>query len=53
MENIERNLPATNTNTERCGQINSGHTAGIRMGRKRHSNTFENTKRNNRLEWKC
>jgi len=53
MENIIWNIWKTNTDTKRCGQVDSGHTAGIRMGQQRHSNTFENTKRNNRLEWKC
>jgi len=53
MENIKWNIQEANTESKRCGEINSGHTAGIRMGRERHSNTFKNTKRNNRLEWRC
>ena len=53
MENIKRNLSATNTNTERCGEIDSGHTAGIRMGQEGHSDIYKNRTRNNRLEWRC
>tara|TARA_R110002153_G_scaffold3569_3_gene17123 strand:+ start:533 stop:694 length:162 start_codon:yes stop_codon:yes gene_type:complete len=53
MEDIKRNLQETNTNAKRRGEIDSGHTTGIRMGHEGHSNVFKNTTRQHRLEWRC
>jgi len=53
MENIKRNLQATNKATERCGEVDSGHTTGIGMGQEGHSNIYKDTTRQHRLEWRC
>jgi hypothetical protein len=53
MEDIKRNLQATNKVTEGCGIINSGHTTGIGMGQEGHSDIYKNTTRQIRLEWRC
>tara|TARA_E500000331_G_scaffold69418_1_gene64130 strand:- start:4372 stop:4533 length:162 start_codon:yes stop_codon:yes gene_type:complete len=53
MENIKWNIREANSESKRCGKINSGHTTRIRMGQEGHSDTYKNTKRNNRLEWRC
>tara|TARA_E500000331_G_scaffold306864_1_gene311422 strand:+ start:110 stop:271 length:162 start_codon:yes stop_codon:yes gene_type:complete len=53
MESFNRKLSETNKNAKRCGEINLCNTTRIRMGQEGHSNTFKNTKRNNRLEWRC
>tara|TARA_B100001093_G_scaffold511714_1_gene580177 strand:+ start:445 stop:606 length:162 start_codon:yes stop_codon:yes gene_type:complete len=53
MEGFNRKLSEKNKDTKRCGQTYSGHTTGIRMGQERHSNTFKNSNRQNRLEWRC
>tara|TARA_R110002153_G_scaffold92081_1_gene223852 strand:- start:906 stop:1067 length:162 start_codon:yes stop_codon:yes gene_type:complete len=53
MENIKRNIQETNYNTKGCGKVDSGHTAGIKVGQEGHSDVYKNTTRNNRLEWRC
>ena len=53
MENIKWDIQETNSNSEGRGEIDLCNTTGIRMGQEGHSDTFKNTKRNNRLEWRC
>jgi hypothetical protein len=53
MEDIKRNLQQADFNTEGRGAINLCNTTRIRMGQEGHSNVFENTTWNNRLEWRC
>ena len=53
MEDINRNIQKANADTKRCRKIDMCNTTGSGMGQERHSNTFKNRKRNNRLEWRC
>jgi len=53
MESINRTQHKKNAYTEGCGKIDCGDTTGFRMGRKGSKYIYKNTKRQNRLEWRC
>ena len=52
VEIIKWNIQKANWQ-RRCGMVDSGHTTGRLLERKRSSNLSSNTGRQNRLEWRC
>tara|TARA_R100000027_G_scaffold18536_1_gene13358 strand:- start:375 stop:536 length:162 start_codon:yes stop_codon:yes gene_type:complete len=53
MESIIRGNHQKNTDKTRCGTFDCGYTTGSGMGQKRFKDIYQNTKRQNRLEWRC
>tara|TARA_B100001057_G_scaffold72444_1_gene66702 strand:+ start:348 stop:509 length:162 start_codon:yes stop_codon:yes gene_type:complete len=53
MESIGWNLQQSFKDTKGCGEINKSNTTGTGMGQEGYNNIYKNTKRNNRLEWRC